>query len=192
MFLHTLDFRSFRCWSTCYGTVHPQQQTTSIYCIFFSQTLVPCTHIPTPCGCPILARVFNMCPHFWPQNWAGYVPLPAVTLLQKGKSCHQVTSQVTVNHSTVTELYCNVSSTASRQHGGYKTRFTFKDWLPLAGKSCLEQSVMPLNSREFCTWISSFKWSKLCPKRKGSSQLMRRNHPSVWVASMESTLEHQC
>jgi len=54
-----------------------------------------------------------------------------------------------VNYSTTTGLYSNVSSTAPRQHGGYKNRLTLEDQPPSFNKSCLEQSVMLSNSGNF-------------------------------------------
>ena len=48
---------------------------------------------------------------------------------------------------------------------------------PSPEKSCLGQSIMLLNSRDFWTWMLSFESLELCPKRKDPSQLTRGKSP---------------
>ena len=54
-----------------------------------------------------------------------------------------------ISYSMVRRLYFNVSSTAPRLHGGSRTGPHLKINTLSQEKSCLEQSIMPLNSRYF-------------------------------------------
>jgi hypothetical protein len=54
-----------------------------------------------------------------------------------------------VSYSMVRWHYSDISSTALGQHSGFWNRLSPKDGPPSLEKSGLEQSIMPVNSRNF-------------------------------------------
>jgi len=92
-----------------------------------------------------------------PVNMSSNTQQHIVTLLQNGKSCHQMAAQMHVNYSTVQILYSSVKDSLPKLPGGHPRQLIANDQHPLSRKSPLEQPILAHNSRDFQTSISLSK-----------------------------------
>jgi len=101
-----------------------------------------------------------------------------LTLLLKGKSCYQVVSWVNISYPMVKGFTLMPAVLPSGSMVGPRTGSHLRIDPPSLEKSGLEQSIMPLNSRNLWTRISLYGSLGLYPKGKDPSQLTRGNDPS--------------
>jgi len=92
-----------------------------------------------------------------PANMSSNTQQHIVTLLQNGKSCHQVAAQMDVSYSTVPRLHSSVKDSLPKHPGGHPRQLIANGQHPLARKSPLEQLILAHNSRDFQASISLSK-----------------------------------
>src|SRR5258706_10981789 len=94
-----------------------------------------------------------------------------LTLLLIGKSCYQVVSWMNVSYSMVKGFTLMSAALPLGSMVGPRTGSHLRINPPSLEKSCLEQSIIPLNSGEILTLISLYCALGLYPKRKSPSKL---------------------
>ena len=118
-----------------------------------------------------------------------------LSLLQSGKSCHQVASQLHVSYSTVRRLYSKHRSTLPRQHGGCPTKLTPQDRHLLTRKVTSGAADNASQLKRLLDLNVTTQTIRNMLKREGLKSAVKRKRPFLSNAHkrarLEFALEHQ-